>query len=75
MSLFYLSEVVIIVPRFEKRVRAFAIDTSGMMLAIILTLFVSSLLRFIILSIVFLFIYIVPYFISSGQSFGKRIQG
>lgn len=62
------------IPRFEKRVRAFSIDIAGMMLALILMMFVKPLIRNIILGVVFILIFIVPYFISSGQTFGKRIQ-
>lgn len=62
------------VPKFEKRVRAFSIDTASLMLVLILTMFLNPLLRNILLAIMFFIIYILPYLISKGQTFGKRIQ-
>jgi len=65
------------VPSFEKRVRAFAIDTSGVSLLIIISLFSGisyQYLPYIITGIAIILFYFLPYFFSSGQTFGKRIQ-
>ncbi len=62
------------VPSFEKRVRAFAIDTAGVTLLLILSLpFTAEVALYAAIGGVFLF-YILPYILSSGQTFGKRIQ-
>lgn len=62
------------VPSFEKRVRAFAIDTSGVTLLMILSIpFGMDIAQFIIIGAVILF-YFLPYFFIKGQTFGKRIQ-
>jgi len=62
------------VPSFEKRVRAFAIDTSGVTLLMILSIpFGIEIGQFIIIGSVVLF-YFLPYFFISGQTFGKRMQ-
>ncbi len=65
------------IPSFEKRVRAFAIDTSGVTLFVILSSFLGVYWRplpWIISGLAFLGFYIIPYIISEGQTFGKRIQ-
>ena len=70
------------IPSFEKRVRAFAIDTSGVMLLIILALpmrstfqgLLGTIISYVMVIGAFLGFYLVPYFFSNGQSFGKRIQ-
>lgn len=70
------------IPSFEKRVRAFAIDTSGVMLLIILALpmrstfqgLLGTIISYVMVIGAFLGFYIMPYLFSSGQSFGKRIQ-
>jgi uncharacterized RDD family membrane protein YckC len=65
------------VPSFEKRVRAFAIDTSGVTLVIILSSFLGTTwapLPYITSGIAAFVFYFLPYFFSSGQTFGKRIQ-
>lgn len=65
------------VPSFEKRVRAFAIDTSGVMLFIILALPFSTQNIYISYGISiasFIGFYIFPHFLTPGQTFGKRIQ-
>lgn len=65
------------IPSFEKRVRAFAIDTSGVSLLILLSIFSGSTYQFlpyVITGFGFLLFYFVPYFFSNGQTFGKRIQ-
>lgn len=70
------------IPSFEKRVRAFAIDTSGVMLLLMIAypmpqtfpgLLGDSLVYIIGLG-GFLGFYFLPYLFSKGQSFGKRIQ-
>lgn len=65
------------IPSFEKRVRAFAIDTSAATLVIILSSFTGTInqaLPYILSGAGFIGFYILPYFISHGQTFGKRIQ-
>ena len=65
------------VPSFEKRVRAFAIDTSGVMLFIILALPFSTQNIYISYGISiasFIGFYIFPHVLTPGQTFGKRIQ-
>ena len=65
------------VPSFEKRVRAFAIDTSGVALVGILAIGVSpqseTLAYVIFLSAAFFF-YLFPYFRRTGQTLGKHVQ-
>lgn len=62
------------VPSFEKRVRAFAIDTSGVTLLMILSIpFGMDIAQFIVIGAVLLF-YFIPYMFIDGQTFGKRIQ-
>jgi uncharacterized RDD family membrane protein YckC len=66
-----------LVPSFEKRVRAFAIDTSGVMLFIILALPFAVENRYISIAIsvaAFIGFYFFPHFLTPGQTFGKRIQ-
>jgi len=66
-----------VVPSFEKRVRAFAIDTSGIMLFIIIALPFSTQNVYISYGISiasFIGFYIFPHFLTPGQTFGKRIQ-
>lgn len=67
------------VPSFEKRVRAFAIDTSAVSLFVILSLFLGDYykpLPFIVSGTAFLGFYFFPYLASKshGQTLGKRIQ-
>src|SRR5690554_1707347 len=62
------------VPKFEKRVRAFAIDTSGVFITVILSLFIPKPFNFILIGAAVLGFYIMPYFISNGQTFGKRVE-
>ncbi|TVP85902.1 MAG: RDD family protein [Acholeplasmataceae bacterium] len=62
------------VPSFEKRVRAFAIDTSGVALFTLLTLPLGQIWSYIVFGVAFFGLYILPYFIANGQTFGKRIQ-
>lgn len=65
------------VPKFEKRVKAYSADISGAIIALIIVTFGFKdliLLKILIVSIAYASLSIFPYFISSGQSFGKRIQ-
>ncbi|MGB0174738.1 MAG: RDD family protein [Acholeplasmataceae bacterium] len=66
------------VPSFEKRVRAFAIDTSGVMLVGIVATFgvtpFNETLGIILFGLGAFMFYIFPYFRGTGQTFGKRIQ-
>jgi uncharacterized RDD family membrane protein YckC len=65
------------VPSFEKRVRAFAIDTSGVALAGILAIGVSpqsETLSYVIFLGAAFFFYLFPYFRNTGQTLGKRVQ-
>lgn len=65
------------VPSFEKRVRAFAIDTSGVMLFVIISWALGDVfleLPYIVSGTAFVGFYFVPYIFSKGQTFGKRIQ-
>ena len=65
------------VPSFEKRVRAFAIDTSGVMLFVIISWALGDIflaLPYIVSGVAFVGFYFVPYIFSKGQTFGKRIQ-
>jgi len=66
-----------VVPSFEKRVRAFAIDTSGVIIFVILSLFTGTQIRILpyVISMTAAFVfYILPHFFSRGQTFGKRVQ-
>jgi uncharacterized RDD family membrane protein YckC len=67
------------VPSFEKRVRAFAIDTSAVTLFVILALFLGDYYRplpFIVSGAAFFGFYFLPYILnkSHGQTLGKRVQ-
>ncbi len=64
------------VPSFEKIIKSFAIDTSGVMLVVLLSIPISEppYLRKVLLLAAFLGFYFLPYFISSGQTFGKRVE-
>lgn len=68
------------VPRFEKRVQAFAADTSGLALLVILTSYgmpdfeFRSLVQLLILLLGFFLIIVLPILTKSRQTFGKRIQ-
>ncbi|MFI3329051.1 MAG: RDD family protein [bacterium] len=63
-------------PTFEKRVRGFSIDTSLTFLLILLLIGLpfSTTLRQILLVVIMIGVYLVPYIFSPGQTFGKRIQ-
>ncbi|AUD65548.1 hypothetical protein BK011_07520 [Tenericutes bacterium MZ-XQ] len=67
------------VPSFEKRVRAFAIDTSAVSLFIILSLFLGEYykpLPYIVSGVAFLGFYFIPYLSKKthGQTLGKKVQ-
>lgn len=66
------------VPSFEKRVRAFAIDTSGVMIIGIISIYgvapFNELLGQIIFGLGAFMFYLFPYLRGTGQTFGKRIQ-
>ncbi|PKK92680.1 MAG: hypothetical protein CVV61_08495, partial [Tenericutes bacterium HGW-Tenericutes-6] len=65
------------VPSFEKRIRAFAIDTSGVMLVVILSTFLGVIWRYlphVLIGTAFIGFYFLPYLFSNGQTFGKRVQ-
>lgn len=67
------------VPSFEKRVRAFAIDTSAVSLFIIVSLFLGNYyepLPYIVSGVAFLTFYFLPYLSKKthGQTLGKKVQ-
>ena len=66
------------VPSFEKRVRAFAIDTSGAMIVLIIATFgiapFNELAAQAVTIIGLVMFYFVPYLRGSGQTLGKRVQ-
>ncbi|HHT82180.1 MAG TPA: RDD family protein [Acholeplasmataceae bacterium] len=64
------------VPSFEKIIKSFAIDTSGTMLVVLLSIPISNPpeARWILIGAAFFGFYFLPYFISSGQTFGKRVE-
>lgn len=70
------------VPRFEKRVRAFAADISGLIIIFILTAFglaniddsIRSYIQAAILILTFFILVIFPQLTKAGQTFGKRLQ-
>lgn len=67
------------VPSFEKRVRAFAIDTSAVSLFIILSLFLGEYykpLPYMVSGAAFLGFYFIPYLSKKthGQTLGKKVQ-
>lgn len=66
------------VPRFEKRIKAYAADISGVVIIFMIVGFGFPSLHPTIKMLIVFFSYfltsILPYFIAKGQSFGKRIQ-
>lgn len=64
------------IPTFEKRVRGFSIDTSLTFLLIIFLIGIplDASIRQVLLVLLMVCIYLVPYLISPGQTFGKRVQ-
>lgn len=65
------------VPKFEKRVRAYAIEISALAVAIIISSLGFGgipLLQAGIIIAVYMFVTIIPLILSKGQSYGKRMQ-
>lgn len=65
------------VPKFEKRVIAYATDISAVAIAAIIAGFgLGNLIwaKVLLVGVAYLGFSIIPYFFSKGQSFGKRIQ-
>ncbi|NLN50914.1 MAG: RDD family protein [Acholeplasmataceae bacterium] len=65
------------IPRFESRVRGFAIDTSGVAIVVILSIPIAAynlILAYVLSVAAFVGFYFVPYFFISGQSIGKRFE-
>ena len=64
------------IPSFEKIVKSFAIDTSGVMLILLVSIPLSDpvYLRPILIGAGFIGFYFFPYLLSSGQTFGKRVE-
>ena len=67
------------VPSFEKRVRAFAMDTSPVAIIVLVSAWMggdNKLIPYLIAGTAFVGFYFFPYFLKSskGQTFGKRIQ-
>ncbi|HPX71627.1 MAG TPA: RDD family protein [Acholeplasmataceae bacterium] len=65
-----------LVPSFEKIIKSFAIDTSGVMLVVLLSIPMSDppYLRGALIGAAFIGFYFFPYFLSNGQTFGKRVE-
>lgn len=64
------------VPSFEKIVKSFAIDTSGVMLILLISIPLGEppYLRPMLIGAAFIGFYFFPYFLSNGQTFGKRVE-
>jgi uncharacterized RDD family membrane protein YckC len=66
------------VPSFEKRVRAFAIDTSGVSLVAMISVFgvvpFNELLGTVLIILGAVGFYVLPYAFGGGQTLGKRVQ-
>ena len=64
------------IPSFEKIVKSFAIDTSGVMLILLVSIPLSDpvYLRPILIGAGFIGFYFFPYLLSIGQTFGKRVE-
>ncbi len=64
------------VPAFEKIIKSFAIDTSGVMIVVIISIPLTkpSWLSSLLIGLSFFVFYFLPYFISNGQTFGKRVE-
>lgn len=64
------------VPAFEKIIKSFAIDTSGVMLVLIISIPLGEpvYLRPVLIGAAFIGFYFFPYFLSSGQTFGKKVE-
>ena len=65
------------IPSFEKRVRGFAIDTSAVMLFVIVSMPLGDLFKelpYIVSGSAFIGFYFLPYLFTKGQTFGKKMQ-
>lgn len=64
------------VPRFEKRVKAYAIEISAVTVVLLIAAMGlgNDLLTIILVAATYLFVSIIPIIASKGQSYGKRIQ-
>lgn len=64
------------VPSFEKIVKSFAIDTSGVMLVLFISIPLGEppYLRYVLIGAAFVGFYFFPYILSNGQTFGKRVE-
>lgn len=64
------------VPRFEKRVRAYAVELSALAIVLIVVTFgiQNIYLKIGLIVATYFFVTILPLFISKGQTFGKRVQ-
>ncbi len=64
------------IPSFEKIIKSFAIDTSGVMLVVLLCIPLNNppYLRMALIITAFIGFYFFPYFLSNGQTFGKRVE-
>ena len=63
------------VPAFEKLLNHL-IDTSGVMIVVIISILLTkpSWLSSLLIGLSFFVFYFLPYFISNGQTFGKRVE-
>ena len=64
-------------PKFEKRVRAYAIDISAVMVVVLVMAFLDTIppiYRVIPMLVAMFIFWILPYFFSNGQTFGKRVE-
>lgn len=65
------------IPSFEKRVRGFAIDTSAVMLFVIVSMPLGDVFKelpYIVSGTAFIGFYFLPYLFTKGQTFGKKMQ-
>ncbi len=64
------------IPAFEKIIKSFAIDTSGVMIVVIISIPLTNppWLSSLLIGLAFFLFYFFPYFISNGQTFGKRAE-
>lgn len=64
------------VPPFEKIIKSFAIDTSGVMLILIASIPLTNppYLQPVLIGAAFIGFYFFPYILNTGQTFGKRVE-
>lgn len=64
------------VPKFEKRVRAYAMEISAIIIILIIVVFglKNLYLKYSLVILAYIGVTIVPMFFSNGQTFGKKIQ-